>query len=207
MTQTPRLETIIEGAVIGELGRFWTSIPGRVQKFDQDTCLADVQPLVKRVYRAEDGKFQKERLPMCRLCPVMFQGGSKGQLTIPVSTGDDGLLVMTSTSLDNYLATGREVAPFDKRRNTLNDAVFFPGLHSMITSPKDYTNDAVVMRATDQLRLGGVDADEKLVLGTTFMTHFDAFLTAIAGVPTVGAAATTLKNLLQASLSDKVFTE
>ncbi len=216
MTRTPRLESLIEGAIVAELGKFWTALPGRVEAFDQDDCLADVQPMVKRVYLAEDGEYEEERLPQVRFAPVHFPGGPANQLTFPVKVGDLGVLVFTSASLDNFLATGHEVKPFDRRKNTLSDAVFFPGLHSMVGPPSDYSNDAVVLKA-EQIRLGSVNANQEAILGGDFVDLLKGFvddLVTFAGsVPTpngsvaFGSAATAFKNALDLVLSDKVLLE
>lgn len=179
MTTTIRLETLLEAAVQSGQGNFWTSLPGRVEAFDQDTCLADVQPMVRRSYKDESGERVSESLPQIPWCPVYFQGGSAGRLTFPVKKGDLGILVFTSCSLDNLLATGNEVDPKDDRRNTLTDAYFLHGGHSMIAPPSDYSDDDVVLSAENLLKLGGIGADESALWGTSFINALNTLLTAL----------------------------
>lgn len=179
MTQTLRLESLLELAVQAGLGGFYTALPGKVVAFDEDQCFADVQPMVRKSFVDEFGERQSERYPIVPWCPVYFMGGSAGRITVPVKAGDMGLLVMTSCSLDQLLITNSEVDPQDDRRNTLTDAYFLHGVHTSTTRPDSYSGDDVVIDATNLLRLGGLSANESAMLGTSFINALNTFLTAL----------------------------
>lgn len=193
-TQTPRLVTLLDASVQAGLSGLWTALPGRVVAVDHNFLTVDVQPLVQRAYTDEEGDRAIERLPVLTSTPIQYAGGAAGHFLFPVHTGDDGLLIMTSCALDRYLTTGNECDPVDDRRNTLKDAYFIPGIthwaggESQGGPPDDYDTTDVVIASRDLLRLGGKDANESLIQGTSFANAMATFFLAL---DTWGAAVGT----------------
>lgn len=189
MSRSPRLEELL--ALVGEdaLSKFWTALPGRVAKFDADTCVADVQPLTMAAYQDEAGDRQIDILPVVPWCPVFFAGGLAGRLTIPVKINDLGLLILTSCSLDQLQGASPNesniievVDPIDDSRNTLSSGIFLHGGFSTLADPPaQYSSDDIVLAAEGEtkIRLGAENANEAVLQGNSFASNMQAFFTAL----------------------------
>jgi len=126
--RTPTLAALLNRFKAQAFADLRVSMPARVEKYEDATQLADVQPLLKDSYVDEDGERQIARLPVVTNVPVVFPGGGGMRITFPVRAGDTVLLVFSDCSIDSWLAQGGEASPEDERRHHLSDAVAIPGL-------------------------------------------------------------------------------
>lgn len=172
---TPTFAEVIRDALDARMSDVHVALPGRITSYDSTTQKASVKPLIKRGYMDEEGERAAESLPVVTDVPVMFPGAGSYRITFPISSGDTGLLVFCSASLDRWLVRGGEVDPEDDRRNTLSDAVFYPGLRSFnSTSPA--VAGAMSLEGLD-IWVGGFGA-EPAIKGVSFNTALTTFLTA-----------------------------
>ena len=128
-TRTPTLAAILNAVKAQTFADLRVSMPARVEKYDDATQLADVQPLLKESYTDEEGERSIARLPVITNVPVVFPGGGGMRITFPVRAGDTVMLVFSDRSIDSWLAQGGEATPEDERRHHLSDAIAIPGLH------------------------------------------------------------------------------
>lgn len=128
-TRTPTLAAILNAVKAQTFADLRVSMPARVEKYDDATQLADVQPLLKESYVDEEGERAIARLPVITNVPVVFPGGGGMRITFPVRAGDTVMLVFSDRSIDSWLAQGGEATPEDERRHHLSDAIAIPGLH------------------------------------------------------------------------------
>lgn len=128
-TRTPTLAAVLSAFKAQAFADLRVSMPARVEKYEDSTQLADVQPLLKESYVDEDGERAIARLPVITNVPVVFPGGGGMRITFPVRAGDTVLLVFSDRSIDSWLAQGGEATPEDERRHHLSDAIAIPGLH------------------------------------------------------------------------------
>lgn len=188
-SQTPNFAEILTLAIANAQSRIWTALPGVVTEYDEETQRAFVQPLVGRVIYDENDERQTERLPVIGDVPVMFQRAGSMGITFPIETGNVGLLVFTSCSLDKWFAgDGSEVRdPGFEHRNHLSDAVFIPGLFAL-SPPTSAPTNALVVHGT-WIKLGGDDADDPVVR----KSDLDAVVARLEGhkhpLPTLSGAA------------------
>lgn len=129
------------------------ALPGRIESFDADSKLADVQPLLSERWEVENG-IESVQLPVIPSVPVIFPGSGPWRIQFPVKKGDEVLLVFGDRSLDVWQSQGGVTDPDDQRRHHLTDAVAILGL----ASSKNRTADAI---ADDVITIGkdGEDAD------------------------------------------------
>jgi len=195
--QSPTWADVIQGAIDARLGDVHTALPGRVESFNKTTQRASVQALVRRPYYDENGDRQTERIPVFQDVPVMFPGSGKNRMTTPVKSGDLVLLVFASASLDLVLSQGVETDPKDDRRHSLSDAIAIPGFYTFTSLPTTAPDDAVVIHAEDEVRLGGPGANKALTRATDVENAIKglfsdtAFLAALAAIPVNGTAPVT----------------
>lgn len=194
----PSLEHVIQLALEAHLDGVRVGLPGIITEYDKDQQRASVQPLVQHGY-VLDGVRRVETLPIIHDTPVRFPGAGTTRTTYPVKVGTIGWINFASSSLAVYLETGGIVDPDDDRRHDINDAVFEPGLHTFNAVPSTAPDDAMVHWAGDfDVRIGGYDSVEPIMLGDQTATALDTFATAVgtalAAVGLTGPAAVAFGN-------------
>lgn len=102
------------------------SLPGVIESYDTATRTASVVPQMKKKFKAG----QTLALPVIHGVPVQFQASSEASISFPLSKGDEGWLVFSERSIDNWMSSGQAELPDDTRRFALEDAVFLPGASS-----------------------------------------------------------------------------
>ncbi len=195
--QTPTLSDVIEGALEARLDDVHTSMPGRVVSFDRDSCTANVQPTIKKIYTREDGTEFAANLPVIPSVPVVFPGsgsaaaggtGSFG-ITFPINKGDEVLLVFSSASLDSWkLSRDQLVAPKPYKPHALSDAIAIPGLRSIANAKKStsgsgaaYAGSAYMTIHGDDIRMGGISANDPAVRKSDLDAVVNAFNLRLVG--------------------------
>ena len=174
---SPTLADTLRAALDARLTRLRVALPGIVRTYDHARQRADVQPAVQDAVYDEGGVRVAETLPVVTEVPVVFQGGAGGGMTFPLSPGDEGLLLFSSSSLDRWLSRGGVVDPGDDRKHHLSDAVFLPGLrHAPL--PAAAVGSGVVVRG--DLQLGSSAAAQGVFLSTAYSSAFDTLIGAIA---------------------------
>lgn len=144
MSITRSWAEVIRAAVDARVADIHTALPAQVVSYDASKQTVDVQPLLQRVYRDDDGTEKSESFPQIPNVPVAFPRAGGYALTFPVAAGDTVLLVFAERALDQWRARDKEVDPGDLRMHDLSDAVAIPGVYA---SAKALTNAAQTDRA------------------------------------------------------------
>lgn len=123
--------------------RQMTMIPVRAEEdMDKEKLTVDVRPLVRGTIRKPDGSVERVDMPLIRQAPIHFQGAGrqdaqgggsdkKGYIhSVPIKKGDEGMLIISSRSIDNWHDKGETEKQISARVNDLSDGVFVPGLWS-----------------------------------------------------------------------------
>lgn len=133
----PTIVEAVDTAITARLARVNTSLPATVMSYDRATQRATVQPAIRQ--RLADGTTQAP--PAIVGAPVVFPGAGGASITWDLAAGDTVLLLVSQTSLDEWLARGgRDVVAGDPRRFDAADAVVLPGLRP---APDQLSGDAV----------------------------------------------------------------
>ena len=127
-----------------------TAIPAVVVAVDPQGRTVDVQPAVSLVHRL-DGQAQELVLPVVRGVPLQVLGSKTRGLfvAVPVSVGDDGMLVVADRALDNWQhgsGVGMPPEAQTPRHHDLTDATFYPGVQRMDGAIPSYPTDTVQVR-------------------------------------------------------------
>lgn len=185
--RAPTLSQVLRRALETQMIALRVALPGRIEKFDPATQLADVKPLLKEHYEGEDGETIVASLPVIVDVPVFCQGGQDFSLTMPVKKGDSCWLMFADRSIDSWNDQGGEQDPIDPRRHDLSDAVCIVGVRPKAGALSEYDGDAIqlgkvggprVRVKSDSVHLGvntGEDATEKAVLGSTYRQNEDTW--------------------------------
>lgn len=124
--------------------------------------------------------------------PVFVYGNQLNYVSVPLVTGDTGLLHVCDRSLEHWMQTGQPSDPVLAFTHALKDSAFYPGVRP---KPKVTAIDpAATVVEGAQVKLGKTAASVA-IKGTEFVTFMDAgiaaAITAGSGSPGSGAAAFT----------------
>lgn len=220
MTQTPRLEQVINDTISDRMTKFWTAVPCRVERYYPQTQRADVRMVVMNPVEDSTGK-KLWYFPIARYQAVLFPGGTtsdakKYRITYPISEGDDALFVVSTFPLEVWNSAGFDESNTDPEMlNHLAWGFVLPGLHAGTTNYTTSPTDAMVLHG-DKVKIGGPDGTEPTIKANTFLTSLGglddfltllkAFVVAAESLPSLSGTATplaagidTLKALLSAS--------
>lgn len=218
MALTPTLADVLLAAMDARLATVFTALPGYIVDYNPDEQSVAVQPAVKQPFEDESGSRVIEILPVLPRVPAMFLGGGDYRTIYPLEVGDPCLVIFTSCALDRWLTTSDSVVdPVDERRHNINDAVALVGLRRFVqgsggprtSAPTDHMSVGAdsgcsVEIYPDEVRVGGDDATEDIVVQSA-LTHFTTALSAAIAAtapggtapnPTTNAALTTLQSFL-----------
>lgn len=154
---TPAIAAVIRAAIDSKLVDVHTALPGRVESYDKDRQVANIKPMLRRVMRQADMTRVSEELPVIPCVPVVWPRGGGAFITMPLASGDTGLLVFSEYILERWRQTGDDVDPGDERRHDLSGATFHPGLVPSSEQLAD-TSDSEVRFGIDGSYVAGVSA-------------------------------------------------
>lgn len=194
MPETPDLGSLLAATVAFTRGSIATAIPATVLAYNPTLQTVTAKPTISgRRHDVETDALVPFPLPAVANVPVIFPRGGGAGLTLPVTVGDTGILLICDRSLDEWKSTGAaENVPLDTRRHDLTDAVFFPGGHPFVSPipPSGYAAGSVVLEALSLL-LGSSAATAPVALQPALLVELgriSAAITALGGVYTPGLA-------------------
>lgn len=157
---TPSFTNAILQTIKTQLAGINLSLPAKVVTYDAATVSVSVQPLIRRRVEQEDGTLAHESRPIIEGVPLVFPGLGANRITFPVNPGDLVTLQFASSSLDRWLAKGGEVNADDDRHGALSDAIAIPGITDFKNASPASTDDAVIIEAATEIRLGSQGASD-----------------------------------------------
>lgn len=136
MTITPEQAEIIEKAIESHMIDVHTALPGKVQKVYPAVpgvrdLGADIVLELKRTLPKSDKEYTTEDLPVLKNVPIWQAGSSDFFLAFALAPGDQGYVIFSEQSIDQWRTKGVNTSPGDIGRHTLTGGVFFPGLRSV----------------------------------------------------------------------------
>lgn len=120
------LTELITRALEFRVAEIHVGMPARVIAWHPDRQQVDVQPLLKRIYRAADGTREISSYPVLPNVPVEFPAFGGWRLSAAIAVGDLVELRFQERSIDRW--DGTEVEPTPARKHHLSDAVAVPGI-------------------------------------------------------------------------------
>lgn len=154
-------ELAVGAALDGRQAEIWTCLPGIVQSFDATKMTCSVQPTVQGQFRNQQGAYQNQTLPLCVDCPVVFFGGGGFLMTVPISAGDEVLIVFSSRCIDGWWQTGQISPQAEFRMHDLSDGFVLPKVFSLTKIPAGVSTTSAQLRTLDgtasiELAPGGI---------------------------------------------------
>lgn len=144
-------EEVLRVALHGWQTRFWTALPGIIDRFDPDKMIVDVQPAINGRETDAQGNVKSLQMPLLKDCPVIWQGGGGVTLTFPIQPGDECIVHFSSRCIDAWWALGGVQDQAELRMHNLSDGFALCGLRSL---PRAFSVDT----SSAQLRTDDGDA-------------------------------------------------
>lgn len=145
---TPQLADVINYALKGLKTSMSCMHIGTIESFDGLTQTATVSvnyTKTKLVFNTgTNTSVEPVEFPNIEGCPVFIYGGGGGSLRMPISSGDECLILFNDRDMSNWWGTGdNNSPPATPRSHAYSDAVVLVGVNSLPNILASYKNDAV----------------------------------------------------------------
>lgn len=142
-------------------GELRVCLPASIHKFDTDTQLASVQPLLKRRFY---GQRESVLLPIVNNVPLIYPRTSTAMIRLPVSQGDLVTLIFADRSLEAWInGDGTAADTQDVRQHHLTDAYAILGGYPR-GNAADWTNpDALEIEVAAGTKITIGNGDDELL--------------------------------------------
>lgn len=144
--------------------------PGIIKSFDAEKQIVDVQ-LATRERITQEGVFQHMKIPLLQDVPIFMPRAGNFILTVPITVGDECLVVFSDTNIDAWFQSGgEENLQMTSRRHDLSDAFAICGVWNQTRVVSDYSTDALEIRSVDGTQLIQVKDTEINIVSSGNMT-------------------------------------
>jgi hypothetical protein len=154
------------------------AIPGIVQTFNSIEQTVTVQPAIREQIIKEDLSKEWVDLPLLLDVPIVIPRAGGYSMTLPVSPGDECLVIFLDLCIDAWWSYGGVQNQLDKRRHDLSDGVAILGLWSQPNVIANYSTDSCQLRNDNgetyiELRDNDINlvADSVKINGVDFNKH------------------------------------
>lgn len=153
MQRAQRLDdpsTALDLAVRGNQGKMWTALPGIIQSFDAVALTCTVQPAIQgTIANPKTQGADSVNLPLLVDCPVQFPAGGGVVLTMPITPGDECLVIFASRCIDAWWQSGKVSPPMVYRMHDLSDGFVIPGVWSQTRKLTGVSTTKAQLRSVD----------------------------------------------------------
>lgn len=127
------------------------ALPGIIISFSATEQVAIVQPAVREKLTVPGQPFQNVSLPYLYDVPVVMPRGGNFAVTLPVSPGDECLLVFCDMAIDVWWQNGglQNQYQFESPRHDISDAVAILGPWSQPKVISNLSTDSLQVRSLD----------------------------------------------------------
>ena len=189
------IEEFVSLTVDSKISEINTSYPAKIVTYDNATGKASVEILTQ--FRHE-GSGKIESIDTLNDVPVMIPRGANYIFLTPISKGDQGLLVFSKSSLNDFKrAKGVPTFGKENRLFSLSDGVFFPGLYGFNDQYPDSTpQNSAGLQVNDGVKISFGNGKEEFVnIMHQFLTALSTDTVLVSGVPTPLTGAATYSQL------------
>lgn len=146
-------------------------LPAIVQNYDPEKRIVDVQPTIRERYIGQDGAIQYVAYPLLINVPVVFPSAGDYIISLPISKGDECLVIFSDLAIDNWWLYGNVQNPIEQRRHDLSDGMAIFGIKSQAKlSNEEYTTPTSGLALYNVQTETGIRIDE---YGITFTYYIE----------------------------------
>jgi phage baseplate assembly protein gpV len=141
----------------------WTALPGIIQSYDTATMTAVVQVSIQLNQIAPDRSIKPVTIQPLPDVPVVFPRGGGYELTFPIASGDECLLVFSSRCIDNWWDKGGVQPQRELRMHDISDGFAIVGPWSQKTKISKLSTTTTQLRTDDGTMYVEVDKTNKRI--------------------------------------------
>ena len=173
MNKIPTLTQLIKQSIENRLLDVHTALIGCIERYDHQTQLADIQPLLKE-------------LPLLVDVTVLFFRAGGFFISLPIQKGDFVQVIFNETSIDDFLTESSSKID-SAGRFTLQNSIAIPGIYPFSKSLTKVHKENLVLGQNDglqihidgeKIRLGSEKADEALAVASAVKVELEKFKSA-----------------------------
>ncbi len=117
---------------------------GIIQAFDPGDQTATIQLALKQVTAVKpDGTKILAEHPVLLKCPVMFLQGGAAYITMPITPGDNCIVLFNDREIDNWFAAGGVQTPLTGRTHDISDGIAIVGIKNLQTAIAGYLTNGI----------------------------------------------------------------
>lgn len=124
------------------------AMPGIIQSVDYNQQTCTVQPAIREQLNY-NGNLQWVNIPLLPDVPFFVYSGGGYCLTLPVSVGDDCLVIFGDSCIDAWWQSGGVQNQVDHRRHDLSDGFAIVGFRSQPQRVSGFSSGAAQLRNAD----------------------------------------------------------
>ena len=130
----------------GRQSSMWTALPCIVQSFNAAKMTVLAQPAIKGVTYDQNNNPTYVTLPLLGDVPVVFPSAGGLYLTLPITQGDEILVVFASRCIDAWWQSGGIQMPLEMRMHDLSDGFAIPGPRSLPNAISNISTTSAQLR-------------------------------------------------------------
>lgn len=120
-------ENALRLALDGRQSMLWTAFPGIVIDVNFTDMTCSIQPAIQGTVEDESGVIESVDMPVLIKVPICFPKAGGFVLTLPLSAGDEVLVVIASRCIDAWWQSGGVQRAMEARMHDLSDGFCIPG--------------------------------------------------------------------------------
>lgn len=124
------------------------AITGVVTEVNYSAQTVSVQPTIREKIEI-NGTYQWVELPILINVPFFVYSGGGYCITLPVSPGDECLVIFADSCIDAWWQSGGVQNQVERRRHDLSDGMAIVGFRSQVHTVPGYSGDSVQVRTED----------------------------------------------------------
>lgn len=114
----------------GRQSSMWTALPCLVTKVNLTAMTLECQPAIQGVTYDQNNNATFVNLPLLVDVPIVFPNAGGLFLTLPITVGDEILVIFASRCIDAWWQLGSVQVPMEMRMHDLSDGFAIPGPRS-----------------------------------------------------------------------------
>jgi len=141
MAFEPGIRELLDVERMNSFDDLRVAMPGEIQEFDPAKMTVKVKPAFSRIMSSGE----VVAIPQLVDVPVFTLQGGKAHVKLPISKGDECLLIFADSSIDTWFENGGQQAPPHDRMHSLADGFAIVGFNSQVRaliSPIDDADEA-----------------------------------------------------------------
>lgn len=146
------LQYAMKQLIHAQIDRVWTALPASVVAWNYPATGKNTVTLRIGIMGEElqsDGSHKAVEMPQLLDVPVHYTGGGGLVITHPLAAGDEGMAMFSARPIDFWWQQGGAQPRGVRRRHSLSDAMFVPGLKSVPNTPPSISQTTTQIRSQD----------------------------------------------------------